>query len=570
MILYTYTPSQRQVAMVSPVKKSPAKRSKTSPRLCLGLLLAQLLCLADAIAAENVRLQLRWLHQFQFAGYYMAVEKGFYAQAGLEVDIRPGGPGTPKPIDLLLEGDVDFAIGNSGMVIARMQGKPLVALAAIMQSSPIVWIVRADSDIYTPHDLAGKRVMLMPAPESAELLITLAREGVAHDRLELQQTSFNPQDLLDGNTDAYNGYISNEPFWLQQQQLPYRLIKPREYGVNFYSDVLTTREALLQQRPAQVEAFLQASLKGWQYALENVEESVQLIHQRYAPEKSLEHLRFEAEQLRRLIMPELVQLGHMNPGRWRAIAQSYQDLGMIEGPIELDGFLYKGEATTDNRLLYQVLAGALLALLLLGAVALRFARMTQNLRMEVKRRQLAEQELRSSNLKLERLANTDRLTGQWSRLKIEELAHNEIKRAERYDFPLALVFFDFDRFKAVNDQYGHDVGDCILTGVAHRIKDHLRDSDSLCRWGGEEFIILMPHTDLDQACLIAEKLRALLAAEPLTGTISVTASFGVAQWQPGQGLGELVHCADLMLYRAKKLGRNRVERFSPFDTQPLM
>ncbi|OHC48108.1 MAG: hypothetical protein A3J25_02510 [Pseudomonadales bacterium RIFCSPLOWO2_02_FULL_63_210] len=232
--------------------------------------------------------------------------------------------------------------------------------------------------------------------------------------------------------------------------------------------------------------------------------------------------------------------------------------------------MYKHKAATDHSLLYQVLGGASLALLLLGAVALRFARLTQKLRREVTRRQQAEQELRSSNLQLERLANTDRLTGQWSRLKIEELAHNEIKRAERYDFPLALVFLDIDRFKAINDQYGHDVGDCVLTGVAQRIKAHLRDSDSLCRWGGEEFIILMPHTDLDQACLIAEKLRGLLAAEPLTGTIGVTASFGVAQWQPGQGLGELVHCADLMLYRAKKLGRNRVERFSPCAILPQL
>jgi diguanylate cyclase (GGDEF)-like protein len=552
------------------VQTPPGKRSNTSLRLSLALLLVQWLCLTEAMAAEKMRLQLRWLHQFQFAGYYMALEKGFYAQAGLEVDIRPGGPGTLNPLDLLLAGDADFAIANSGLVIARMQGKPLVALAAIMQSSPIVWIVRADSDVYTPQDLAGKRVMLMPAPESAELLITLAREGVDHERLELQQTSFDPQDLLDGSTDAYNGYISNEPFWLQQQQQPYRLIKPREYGVNFYSDVLTTRETLLQQRPAQVEAFIQASLKGWQYALEHIEESVQLIHQRYAPDKSLEHLRFEAEQLHKLIMPELVQLGHMNPGRWQAIAQSYLDLGMADGPIELDGFIYKHKAATDNGLLYRVLGGALLALLLLGAVALRFARLTRKLRLEVKRRQQAEQELRDSNLKLERLANTDRLTGQWSRLKIEELAHNEINRAERYGFPLALVFIDIDRFKSINDQYGHDVGDCVLTGVAQRIKSHLRDSDNLCRWGGEEFIILMPHTDLDQACLIAEKLRALLAAEPLTGTIGVTASFGVTQWQPGQGLGELVHCADLMLYRAKKLGRNRVERFSPCAIQPLV
>lgn len=546
---------------------NPAKRSLW---LGFGLLVAQLFCLVDAAAAEKLRLQLRWLHQFQFAGYYMALEKGFYRQAGLDVQILQGGPGAPKPLEAMLAGEVDFAIANSGLVIARMAGKPVVALAAILQSSPIVWIVRADSDIYTPHDLAGKRVMLMPAPESAELRITLAREGLDLQRLQVLQTSFNPQDLIDGNTDAYDGYISNEPFWLQQQKVAYRLINPREYGVNFYNDVLTTREALVQQRPEQVEAFVQASLRGWQYALDNLEESVQLIHRRYAPDKSLEHLRFEAEALKKLIMPELVQLGHMNPGRWQTIAQNYVELGMADGPADLQGFIYSGPPVTDHSLLYRVLTGTLLALLLVGSVALRFAHLTRRLRREIERRRQAEQELLSSNLQLERLANTDRLTGQWSRLKLEEAAHQEIKRAERYGFPLTLAFLDIDRFKSINDQYGHDVGDCVLSGLAQKVKAHLRESDSLCRWGGEEFIILMPHTDLAQGCVMAEKFRALLAAEPLVEQISVTASFGVAQWQPGQGLGEWLHCADLMLYRAKKLGRNRVEQFTPCHIQPLV
>jgi diguanylate cyclase (GGDEF)-like protein len=139
------------------------------------------------------------------------------------------------------------------------------------------------------------------------------------------------------------------------------------------------------------------------------------------------------------------------------------------------------------------------------------------------------------------------------------VALHEIKRAERYGFPLALIFFDIDRFKLINDEHGHETGDYVLRGATQRIKAQLRESDCLCRWGGEEFIILMPHTDLEHAAVMAEKLRLLLVAEPLTERISVTASFGVTQWQPGQGLRELVHCADQLLYRAKQLGRNRVE-----------
>ncbi len=531
-------------------------------------LLALVFCLPGlALTAEPLRLQLRWLPQFQFAGYYMALEKGYYREAGLEVEILPGGPGTPNPIDSLLAGEVDFAISNSGLVIAHMAGKPVVALAALMQSSPTTWIVRADSGIYTPQDLAGKRVMLMPLPESAELRIMLLREGIRLDQVEQQPTSFNPQDLIDGHTDAYNGYVSNEPFWLSQQKVPYRLLKPREYGVNFYNDVLSTRIDLLRRRPDQVEAFLQASLRGWQYALAHVEESVQLIHQRYAPQKSLAHLRFEAEQLKQLIMPELVQLGHMNPGRWETIAHYYVELGLAQGSLDLDSFLYTRRLKTDHRLLYQIVASALLTLLVVTAIALRFARLSTRLRREVGRRREAEQQLLQSNQMLEELANTDRLTGQWTRRKFEEVTQQAIASAERYGEPLSLIFLDLDHFKQINDKYGHEVGDKVLSALAQRLRSQLRKADSLCRWGGEEFIVLMPHTDLGHACDIAEKLRAQVASAPLHADLWVTASFGVSQWQPGQTLGQLVDSADRLLYSAKQGGRNRVECMPRPDDQ---
>ncbi|UUY06761.1 GGDEF domain-containing protein [Pseudomonas sp. J452] len=506
-----------------------------------------------------MRLQLRWLHQFQFAGYYMALEKGYYRDAGLDVEILEGGPSALKPVDALLAGDSDFAISNSGMVIERMAGRPVVALAAIMQTSPIVWIVRADSGIRTPMDLAGKRLMLMPAPESAELLITLRREGINIDQLTIQPTSFNPQDLIDGKTDAYDGYISNEPYWLSQHGADYRLINPREYGVNFYNDVLYTREQLLEDKPAQVAAFVEASLKGWQYALEHREETIRLIQQRYAPDKTLEHLRFEAEALHKLIMPELVQLGHMNPGRWEYIANSYVQLGMAPGPVDLQGFLYSEQVEQDYRMVYLGGMLALLVIVLVGAIALRFAALSRALQREVNRRQNTEEQLLTSNCTLERLANTDRLTGLWNRLKFEEVAHQEVSRAERYGYPLSLVFFDLDHFKDINDQHGHEVGDQVLCRLAQLVSGHLRESDSLCRWGGEEFLILMPHTDKQQAEQLAEKLRELVARATLLEQQPISASFGIAQLASGELLRDLVRNADAALYRAKQLGRNRVE-----------
>lgn len=529
-----------------------------------GRVVPVLLCLLSVLlacplhAAEKVRLQLRWLHQFQFAGYYMALEKGYYAQEGLDVTLLEGGPNALKPIASLMAGEVDFAISNSGVVIERMAGKPVVALAAIMQTSPIVWIVREDSGIRTPQDLAGKRLMVMPPPESAELLTAMRKEGIDLAKLNIQRTSYNIQDLIEGKTDAYDGYISNEPYFLTQHGIPYRLINPREYGVNFYNDVLLASEKTVQERPQTTEAFLRASLRGWDYALNNTEETIALIHQRYAPGKTLEHLQFEAEALTKLIMPELVQLGHMNPGRWEYIATQYVQLGMSPGPVHLDGFLYSPKKT-DYTLTFMVGGVSFGLLLLTGLVAGWFARLNRQLRSEAEMRRVAEQQLRENHDRLEFLANTDRLTGIWNRLKFEEVADIEIKRSERYQYPLSLVFFDLDHFKRINDKYGHATGDHVLKRIAELVAAGLRESDAFCRWGGEEFLILLPHTNLQHAKQLAEKLRREIQTANLIATKTVTASFGVAERQSGETLKEIVHAADQALYTAKKNGRNAVE-----------
>ena len=547
----------------------PGRTRRTSaPAIAALILLATLQAWPLSGAAEPLRLQLRWLHQFQFAGYYMALEKGFYQQAGLDVEILEGGPERLKPIDALLEGKTDFAVTGSGVVIERMAGKPVVALAAIMQTSPLVWIVRADSGIYTPADLAGKRLMVLPAPESAELLMMMRREGMDPRRLNIQLTSFNPDDLIQGNTDAFNGYVSNEPWLLNERGVAYRIINPRDYGVNFYNDVLVTREALIRERPETVDAFTQASLRGWEYALSHIEESIQLIHERYAPHKSLEHLRFEAHEIARLVMPELIQLGHMNPGRWDTIASNYVELGMSPGPVNLAGFLRTPHATPDYGLFYRLAGLAFLALLAIGAITLRFARLNRALREEMRRRKGAEEKLQQSLEASQRLANTDPLTGLWNRMYFESIAEGEITRSRRYHYPLSLIFIDADHFKQINDRYGHATGDHVLRALSQRIADKLRDSDTFCRWGGEEFLILAPHTSLEHAADMAEHLRAMVAGSPVLEDTPVTISAGVASLGLGDTLDDLVHAADQALYRAKTHGRNRVETHHPPAASP--
>ena len=255
-------------------------------------------------AADAVTLQLKWVHQFQFAGYYMALEKGFYRDAGLAVTLRPNGYAGSyvSPVDAVLSGDATYGISNSGLVREYAQGKPIVALAATLQHSAVSWLVLDRPDIRNLHDLVGKRLMtVFPLSESVELLAPFSSEGLALDKLNLVQTGFDLQPLIDGEVDAYDAYVTNEPYQLEQKGIPYQLIDPRTYGIDFYGDVLFTSRNELLFHPERVQAFRQASLQGWNYAMSHIPETIQLIRQRYAPEKTVDQLQFEANAMLRLM-----------------------------------------------------------------------------------------------------------------------------------------------------------------------------------------------------------------------------------------------------------------------------
>ena len=174
------------------------------------------------------------------------------------------------------------------------------------------------------------------------------------------------------------------------------------------------------------------------------------------------------------------------------------------------------------------------------------------------RTEQANEALRAANEELQRLATTDTLTGVWNRRHFEQVVAAEIQRAGRYGEPLSLLLFDIDHFKAINDTHGHLVGDRVLIGLSQRVREHLRGVDMLARWGGEEFVVMLPHCTGDQAEHLAEKLRALIAAEPFPGVGRVTSSFGVAQFRPPESADAWLNRADDALYQAKAAGRNRV------------
>jgi len=170
----------------------------------------------------------------------------------------------------------------------------------------------------------------------------------------------------------------------------------------------------------------------------------------------------------------------------------------------------------------------------------------------------ANRALQQANAELQQLAVTDRLTGVWNRAYFENAIATEIARAARYGAPVSLLLLDVDLFKGINDTHGHLVGDQVLIELTRRLRKQVREGDVLARWGGEEFVFLMPHCGVRQAQQAAEKLRALVADRDFGGVGRVTVSVGVADFQPHETCDAWIKRADDALYAAKSRGRNRV------------
>jgi len=333
-------------------------------------------------AVDKVVLQLKWRHQFQFAGYYAARELGYYADAGLDVEIRPATPGL-DPVDEVASGRAQFGIGSSELIINRYKGKDVIVLAAICQHSPYAVLVPESSPIKTVHELTGKRIMF--EPQAAEIEAFLRNEGV-NNFFKITH-SHNPLDIVTGRADAMTAYVTTEPFFLRHAGVETRRFLPEQGGVDFYNDCLFADGKIVDGNPEMVRRFREASLKGWRYAFERPQQIIDLIKSRYDRGISRAFLEFEMKEMRKLVLPELVDIGHINPGRWRHIADTYAELGLLPKNYSLDGFIWTSDEGDGSSRLQWVFAAGLTALLLILGIVLPIVRINRRLREGEARRQ---------------------------------------------------------------------------------------------------------------------------------------------------------------------------------------
>jgi diguanylate cyclase (GGDEF)-like protein/PAS domain S-box-containing protein len=331
-----------------------------------------LLAAAPALALEKVTLQLKHLHQFQFAGYYAALEQGYYREAGLDVRLVEGADGNAPERDVIA-GKAEYGVGSSSLLLARLAGKPVVVLGVVFQHSSYALAMRQTGGEPDIRRVIGKRAMIGSLTDELgdadELLAYLTKEGVPRTSFQRVEHSFNPEDLVSGRVEAMSIYTTNEPDTFDRIGFPYDIYSPRSVGIDFYGDNLFTSERELAGHPERVRAFRAASMRGWQWAMSHQEETADLILNKYSRRSDRQHLLYEARQMVPLVQPVLVEIGYMNPERWRHIADVYAGLGMLPKQASFDGFMYNVDGERASLAwLYRVLGGAALVLVLGAAI----------------------------------------------------------------------------------------------------------------------------------------------------------------------------------------------------------
>ena len=740
---------------------------------------------------EKVTLQLKWLHQFQFAGYYAAKMKGFYQEEGLDVEIKQRDI-YQNNIQQVIDGEAEYGVSDGILLLYQARNEPVVIVSPIFQHSPQVFITLKSSGIDSPYKLEGKNIAFYHKDTDGFPLLAMFEElGVKHN-LNRMVIKADPESLIRGEIEAYPGYLSNEPYVLQKAGHEINLIRPLNYGIDFYGDMLFTSKTEVNNHPERVERFKKATLKGWQYALEHKEEMAQYIQKTLGSEKTLAHLLYEANAIEEIIAARSVPIGTLDMGRLQFMQNLFRKHGLIQtrldlkegiftpqkktiqytqqeidwikkhptvrvaidrewAPIEFvdennqfkgisadylnylsrkTGIEFLPTKTLDwsqavnqmksgqldmysavistqerrqytrhttaylkfpmvlatqqgvpfignmNRLKNNVVAVAknyashekmkqqypnielllvktpkegldavakgeafayidniaiisyliqthnlsniqitgetpfkadismairkdwpelhsiiektiqgmneatknalsepwlkvsykkefewqtiLMIIIPLGLVLIVFLVYNRNLKSINSRLVTAQTRLNESNKKLEKLSITDHLTKAYNRSYIDTIMQNEQHRAERYNTSLSLLLFDLDDFKKVNDTYGHMVGDEVLIKSVDWIHSIIRESDTLGRWGGEEFVLICPNTNLQQAINIAEKIKNGVQLINFSQGFTQTMSVGIARLHKNESIEHWIIKADTALYQAKRQGKNQV------------
>lgn len=317
-------------------------------------------------ANDTIKLQLKWFHSFQFAGYYMAKERGYYSDVNLDVEIIERDP-SKNNIEQVLDGEAHYGVADSAILLYRAQGKPLRVIASIFQHSPIVYLSKRSSGIVSPYEMRGKKISYQKNLNDSILLAMLQSANIHEDEYTHIPLDFSAQNFIDDEVDVISVYLSDQPYFFKQKGIEFNIINPLNYGFDFYGDNLFTTDYEINHHPDRVKRFREASLKGWKYALNHIDETIAVIKNKYHAQSSIEHLHHEAKVTKGLMLFDIIDIGFTDPNRFYRIAKVYEQAGKAKKEHldrALETFIYDPTQTSNEWRKFLYLLGGLLTVAL--------------------------------------------------------------------------------------------------------------------------------------------------------------------------------------------------------------
>jgi NitT/TauT family transport system substrate-binding protein len=291
---------------------------------------------SSAFADEAVTLRLKWLNQAQFAGFYVAQQKGFYKSEGLDVNIQPGGPDFPA-VQMVTGGSEQFGVtGADQILIARSKGVPVVALAVIYRRNPFVLFSLAKSGIKAPTDYVGKNVgVKIGGNEELIYRAVLAKSEIDKTKLTEIPVKFDLTPLLAGTVDVWPGYLINEVLAAKEKGFEVNVVYPSDYGIDLYADTLFTTEKILKEKPELAKKFVAATLKGWATAIAAPEEAAKVTVKFGGDKLTYDHELAMMKASVPLLTPDSKPVGYMDEAGWSSAQKLLLQAGFQKQPVDV-------------------------------------------------------------------------------------------------------------------------------------------------------------------------------------------------------------------------------------------
>lgn len=434
--------------------------------------LLALMCIAlysSSVFSEKISIHLKWYHKFQFAGYYAALEQGFFEEEGLDVNLIEGGPQN-NHLHQLINNTSQYAVLGSESINSLALGSPVIIVASIFQHAPEVLMTREEDGINDIKQLKGKTLMLADAALAGQIDAMLSKNGLPASSYTKFPYDGDVSKLANKSVFAMYGYISNEPYQLAQLGQKVSVFSPQDYGIDFYGDSLATTQSELNNHPERVASVRRAVIRGWNYAIKHPDEVIKqilLLNSVNPQPYNLSHQRFEAKETFKLIDATNFPIGYSSPDRWAAMFDTFNEVTngqaiFSEGAI-YDEF-YQDNAWVKHTILFAMASFLLIVLLYIWNRTLK-------------------SKLDFAIQKLEKEAFEDTLTGMKNRSAMM-LYFEECRNRSRHNQYLAII--DIAKLQKINKSQGFKIADNLIRKVANNINQYAdKQSNCYSLYGGK-------------------------------------------------------------------------------------